>query len=93
MRSWILLWVLLWNVAAFVLMGLDKGRAKGNQWRIPEKVLFLSAAAGGSVGALLGMRFFQHKTRHWSFRIGMPMLFALQLVGLLLWTFREFLFR
>ena len=66
MKSWLLLWILVWNGIAFVLMGLDKGRAKGQKWRIPEKVLFLSAAlgqidpAGGAVfqgtGDLLGSR-------------------------------------
>ena len=80
MRSWILLWVLLWNVAAFVLMGLDKSRAKGNQWRIPEKVLFLSAAAGGSIGALLGMRVWHHKTLHKKFTIGIPAILFLQIL-------------
>ncbi len=92
MKSWLLLWILVWNGIAFVLMGLDKGRAKGQKWRIPEKVLFLSAALGGSIGAMLGMSFFRHKTRHWSFRLGMPAILAVQIVLLLALSFRTVLF-
>ena len=57
-------------------------------WRVPEKVLFLSALAGGSLGSLAGMALFRHKTRHWSFRLGMPAILILQVVGLLLWSWR-----
>lgn len=92
MKSWLLLWILVWNGIAFVLMGLDKGRAKGQKWRIPEKVLFLSATLGGSIGAMLGMSFFRHKTRHWSFRLGMPAILAVQIVLLLALSFRAVLF-
>lgn len=92
MKSWLLLWILVWNGIAFVLMGLDKGRAKGQKWRIPEKVLFLSAALGGSIGAMLGMSFFRHKTRHWSFRLGMPAILAVQIVVLVVLSFRTVLF-
>ena len=57
MSAGVLLWILGWNVAAFCLMGVDKWKAKHGRWRLPEKVLFLSALAGGSVGALLGLWF------------------------------------
>ncbi|MEE0954836.1 MAG: DUF1294 domain-containing protein [Eubacterium sp.] len=68
------------NLAAFLLMGADKRKARLHQWRIPEKTLFLSAIAGGSVGAMLGMTFFRHKTKHLSFLLGMPAIFIAQLV-------------
>lgn len=92
MKSWLLLWILVWNVVAFVLMGLDKGKAREKKWRIPEKVLFLSAALGGSIGAMVGMSFFRHKTKHWSFRLGMPAILAAQIVLLLVLSFRTVLF-
>lgn len=92
MKSWLLLWILVWNGIAFVLMGLDKGKAKDKKWRIPEKVLFLAAALGGSIGAMLGMSFFRHKTKHWSFRLGMPAILAVQIVLLLVLSFRTVLF-
>ena len=92
MKSWLLLRILVWNGIAFVLMGLDKGKAKEKKWRIPEKVLFLAAALGGSIGAMLGMSFFRHKTKHWSFRLGMPAILAVQIVLLLVLSFRTVLF-
>ena len=72
------------NLAAFLACGLDKHRAKKGKWRIPERTLFLLACAGGSVGLWAGMQAFRHKTRHNSFRIGVPVIFVLQcvLVGL-----------
>ena len=62
------------NVLAFTLMGIDKSKAKRHLWRIPEKTLFLSALLGGGTGAIIGMYFFHHNTRHWYFVIGMPMI-------------------
>jgi uncharacterized membrane protein YsdA (DUF1294 family) len=77
----ICLYVILINCIAFALMGIDKSRARRGSWRISEKTLFLSALLGGSPGAWLGMYVFRHKTRHWYFVIGMPLIFALQIVG------------
>lgn len=68
------------NVIAFALMGFDKQRAKRNLWRIPEKTLFLSAILGGSVGAILGMYTFRHKTKHATFVYGMPVILLLQIL-------------
>lgn len=62
------------NIAAFMLMGIDKRRAKRGAWRIPERTLFLPAILGGSPGAILGMQVFRHKTRHRQFTIGMPLI-------------------
>ena len=73
-------YLLLVNLIAFVLMGLDKRRARRDQWRIPEKTLFLPAVLGGSLGAILGMRLFRHKTKHWYFRYGLPALLAAQVL-------------
>ena len=68
------------NVFGFVLMFVDKKRAQNNQWRIKEATLFLSAAIGGSIGSMLGMKVFRHKTKHMSFLIGMPAIFIVQVV-------------
>ena len=72
------------NAVSFVLMGVDKRRAKRHAWRIPEKTLFLAAGCFGALGGTLGMFFFHHKTKHWYFRIGFPVLLAAQVV-LILW--------
>ena len=74
------IYLLVINFTAFALMGLDKRRARRDQWRISEKALFLPAVLGGSVGAILGMRLFRHKTRHWYFRYGLPALLLLQIL-------------
>lgn len=76
------IYLIVVNIAALVLMGNDKLRAKDYRWRIPERVLFLSALLGGSLGATVGMWIFRHKTRHWYFVIGMP---AIMVVQILLW--------
>lgn len=65
----------------FTLMGLDKEKARNKKWRIPEKTLFLVALIGGSLGSWCGMYLFHHKTRHWYFVWGMPIIFGIQAVG------------
>ena len=79
-----LLYLLLINAAGFLLMLIDKWKAKKNRWRIPEATLFLVAAVGGSIGSLIGMYTVRHKTRHLKFVIGMPMILAVQVVGCIL---------
>ncbi|WP_338049825.1 DUF1294 domain-containing protein [Pseudoflavonifractor phocaeensis] len=76
-------WLLAANVCGFILMGVDKSRAKRDAWRIPEKNFFLTALLGGSVGTIMGMFFFHHKTKHWYFRLGLPAIFLVQLAAAL----------
>lgn len=76
----VIFYLLAVNLAAFILMGADKRKARLHKWRIPEKTLFLSAILGGSVGAMLGMIFFRHKTKHPSFLVGMPAIFLAQFI-------------
>ena len=73
------------NLAAFLLMGMDKRRAQRGAWRISEKSLFFPAVLGGALGGTLGMHLFRHKTRHWYFRYGFPLLLVLQVAGLTWW--------
>jgi len=87
------MYLLLINLVTFFVFGLDKWKAKRKVKkesirRVPEKTLFLLAIFGGSVGALLGMKVWHHKTLHKSFRIGIPAILILQIVlplGLWLW--------
>lgn len=69
----------LMSLALFVLMGVDKRRARRERWRVPEKTLFLLALLGGACGGWLGMRVFHHKTRHWYFAWGFSLLALAQL--------------
>lgn len=74
-----MIYILIMNVIGFCLMGLDKHRARTRQWRVPEKILFGAALLGGSAGAWAGMYVFHHKTRHWYFVVGIPLILAAQL--------------
>ena len=86
MKPWLILYLFAVNIAAFALFGADKRKARRGDWRISEKALFLSAVLGGSLGALIGMRLFHHKTKHWYFVIGIPAIFVLQIIGCVLIT-------
>lgn len=68
------------NLTGFCLMGIDKWKAKRGAWRISEKGLFLPALLGGSIGSILGMRVFRHKTKHWYFRWGLPAILLAQVL-------------
>ena len=84
---------LLWYLAAvnlvtFTVYGVDKAKARRGAWRVPEKTLFLLPLLGGSVGALLGMRVFHHKTKHWYFVWGVPAILAAQIALAVWWSVR-----
>ena len=74
------------NLIGFALMGIDKYKAKKRAFRIPEATLFIVAIIGGSIGSIIGMYAFRHKTRHWYFVYGMHAILILQilLIALLL---------
>ena len=74
------IYLIVINAVGFLLMLIDKVKAKKNAWRIPEATLFLVAAIGGSVGSILGMYTFRHKTKHIQFIVGMPLILAAQIV-------------
>ena len=73
------LWLVCINAATFAVYGVDKRRARQGAWRVPEKTLFLLPLLGGSVGALAGMRVFHHKTKHWYFVWGIPLILLAQM--------------
>ena len=74
MTKLILLYLLIINAIGFVLMLVDKHKARKNLWRIPEATLMTAAALGGSIGCLLGMYTVRHKTRHLTFTLGIPLI-------------------
>ncbi len=86
---WLILLIYLAAVNLFglIIMGVDKSRAKRRKWRIPEATLFLVAIIGGSVGSILGMYLFRHKTKHWYFVAGMPVILVLQIIAGLIMFF------
>lgn len=74
------LYLILLNLLGFILMGVDKRRAIRHAWRIPEAHLFGCAILGGSLGSILGMYTFRHKTKHWYFVFGMPAILLIQII-------------
>ena len=71
---------LVMNLIGFALMGIDKYKAKKRSFRIPEATLFIVAIIGGSIGSIIGMYAFRHKTRHRHFVYGMPFILFLQII-------------
>ncbi len=82
--QYILYYLAAINIITFFVYGIDKRRAKKGAWRISEKTLFLLPILGGSIGAIAGMKFFHHKTKHWYFKYGLPLIFIFQ-VALVVW--------
>ena len=81
----IVIYLVLVNAIAFLLMLADKLKARKGAWRVPEATIMGIAAIGGSIGAICGMNLFRHKTKHPKFFIGLPLILALQIVlGLLI---------
>ena len=77
-----IVWIVIagMNLIAFALMGIDKHKAKAGKWRIKEVTLFLVKALFGGLGGTLGMYVFRHKTKHWYFKIGFPVLLIIQII-------------
>ena len=84
----LLVWLAVINLLTFIVYGADKRRARRGKWRVPEKTLFLLPLLGGSVGALLGMRVFHHKTKHWYFVWGIPAILLAQ-IALAVWIYTK----
>lgn len=78
---WAIGYLIVMNLTGFLVMGADKRRAIRHEWRISERTLFLCSILGGSIGTWAGMYVFRHKTRHWYFVVGMPLILAVQTAG------------
>ena len=76
----LLVYLLIINAAGFILMLVDKYKAKKNLWRIPEATLLTVSVIGGSLGCMIGMHIARHKTKHLKFTLGIPVILALQII-------------
>ncbi|MBT2681914.1 DUF1294 domain-containing protein [Bacillus sp. ISL-35] len=74
------------NLAGFLIMSIDKKRAKNNDYRISERTLWNIALLGGAIGATAGMNHFRHKTKHAQFKYGLPVLAVLE-IGIIIYLF------
>lgn len=84
----IILYLIAINLIGFCMMGVDKRKARRGKWRVKEASLFLAAVIGGSLGSWLGMYVFRHKTKHWYFVVGMPLILVLQVIVVLFFISR-----
>lgn len=82
--KFIFIYIAFTNILLFTLMSIDKQRAKLNQWRISEKTLFILALIGGSIGGILGLYTFRHKTKHLKFTLGFPAIVLFQIISVCL---------
>ena len=78
--KYLLAYLVIINAAGFLIMLIDKRKAQKNLWRIPERTIMSVAVCGGSVGVLLGMYAFRHKTKHLKFTIGVPLILSVQIL-------------
>lgn len=76
----IVAYLIIMNIAGVFVMFIDKRKAIKHRYRIPEKTLFLVSLLGGSIGTLAGMYLFRHKTKHWYFVVGMPLICILHII-------------
>ena len=84
--KYLVIYLIVMNIIGFFIMAIDNHKAKKHAWRIPEKMLFLASLVGGSIGTWAGMYVFRHKTKHWYFVIGMPLILVLHVVLILHFT-------
>ena len=80
MTQTIIYFLMVINVLTFLVYGIDKWKARQGSWRISEATLLLLAVIGGSIGALLGMQVWHHKTMHKKFKYGLPLILLAQIV-------------
>lgn len=78
--EYLMIYLIIMNIVGAAVMAIDKRKAKKQLWRIPEKTLFLVSLLGGSLGTWIGMYRFHHKTKHWYFVLGMPLIFVVHII-------------
>ena len=83
MSNVILIYLLTVNAIGFLLMTVDKYKARKNLWRIPEATLMTVAIIGGSIGSLIGMYTVRHRTKHLKFTVGIPVILVLQIAAVI----------
>lgn len=84
---YLIIYIVIINIIAFLAMYIDKRKAKYGKWRIPEQSLFILALIGGSIGAIIGMYTFRHKTKKLRFSVGFPAILVLQIILIIsLWN-------
>lgn len=91
MEKFIVYYLLIINIIAFITIYIDKQKAIKHKWRIKESTLFLLSFMGGSIGTLLGMYNFRHKTKHLKFTVGIPLILIIQILICIFLRYNNFL--
>lgn len=85
--KYFIIYLIIINLISFLAMYVDKAKAKKGKWRIKEHTLFMLTLIGGSIGSIVGMNVFRHKTKKARFFIGFPTILVLQIVlGYMIYT-------
>ena len=79
MANALLYYLIVINIVTFLVYDIDKWKAKQGSWRISEATLLMLAVIGGTIGALLGMQVWRHKTMHLKFKYGLPLILLAQI--------------
>ena len=87
MIKYFIIYLIIVNLIAFIAMYLDKRKARYGKWRIPEQSLLVLALIGGSIGSIIGMYTFRHKTQKIAFVIGFPFITILEIILAIYWIF------
>ncbi|BFK82463.1 MULTISPECIES: DUF1294 domain-containing protein [Clostridium] len=80
MNNIFIIYLFLINIFGLLLMFIDKQKAKRHKWRISENTLILISILGGSIGSIIGMQLFRHKTKHVKFKLGLPIILIMQII-------------
>lgn len=83
----IIIYFVIINILGFLIMYIDKQKAKKGKWRIPEKTLFIITGLGGGIGTIAGMYIFRHKTQKVAFVIGFPLITILEIIAVIYFIF------
>ena len=88
MNNIFIFYLITMNALGFVLMYIDKIKAKKHKWRVKENTLLTIAILGGSLGSLISMYTFRHKTKHTKFTLGIPLILIIQIIFLYYTTYK-----
>ncbi len=89
MQNFMVIYMTVINIATFLAFGIDKSKAKRGSYRISEKMLLSLCMVGGSIGGIIGMQIFRHKTKHIIFNLGIPAIIVIQYGVVLFCIYRE----
>ena len=83
----IIIYFVIFNILGFLIMYIDKQKAKKGKWRIPEKTIFIVTALGGGIGTIAGMYTFRHKTQKVGFVVGLPLITIVEIIAIIYFVY------